>query len=45
MRRNPLPLVFPCHRVLQEGGRLGSYGGGVDAKRYLLNLERCLTPK
>lgn len=36
---NPLPLVVPCHRVLRSGGSLGGFGGGLDAKRLLLDLE------
>ncbi|HET6831183.1 MAG TPA: methylated-DNA--[protein]-cysteine S-methyltransferase [Solirubrobacterales bacterium] len=36
---NPIPIVVPCHRVLRSGGALGGYGGGLDAKRELLELE------
>ena len=36
---NPIPIVVPCHRVLRTGGALGGYGGGLDAKRFLLALE------
>ncbi len=36
---NPIPIVIPCHRVLRAGGALGGYGSGLDAKRYLLDLE------
>jgi methylated-DNA-[protein]-cysteine S-methyltransferase len=36
---NPLPIVLPCHRVLATGGRIGGYGGGLDAKHRLLALE------
>jgi methylated-DNA-[protein]-cysteine S-methyltransferase len=36
---NPIPIVVPCHRVLRTGGALGGYGGGLDAKRWLLALE------
>jgi methylated-DNA-[protein]-cysteine S-methyltransferase len=32
----------PCHRVLRSGGNLGGYGGGLDRKRYLLELEGAL---
>jgi methylated-DNA-[protein]-cysteine S-methyltransferase len=36
---NPLPIVYPCHRVVAAGGRIGGYGGGVETKRRLLALE------
>jgi methylated-DNA-[protein]-cysteine S-methyltransferase len=36
---NPMPIVVPCHRVVPSGGGLGNYGGGVDVKKYLLELE------
>lgn len=39
LARNPAPIVVPCHRVLQSGGDLGGYGGGLAMKRYLLALE------
>lgn len=37
--KNPIPIVIPCHRVLGSGGRLGGYGGGLNRKNFLLNLE------
>ena len=36
---NPIPIVIPCHRVLRSGGALGGYTGGLDRKRFLLELE------
>jgi len=36
---NPLPIIIPCHRVVQADGRLGGYGGGPAIKRDLLRLE------
>ncbi len=36
---NPLPIVVPCHRVLNSGGGLGGYTGGVERKRLLLRVE------
>jgi methylated-DNA-[protein]-cysteine S-methyltransferase len=36
---NPIPIVIPCHRVLRKGGALGGYAGGLDRKRWLLELE------
>lgn len=37
--RNPLPILIPCHRVIGADGALTGYGGGMDAKRLLLDLE------
>jgi methylated-DNA-[protein]-cysteine S-methyltransferase len=39
MRKNPLPLIVPCHRVLAAGGALGGFTGGLEIKRQLLELE------
>jgi len=36
---NPLPLLIPCHRVVQSDGSLGGYGGGLALKQALLRLE------
>jgi methylated-DNA-[protein]-cysteine S-methyltransferase len=43
--RNPVPPVIPCHRVVAAGGRLGGYGGGLDLKRRLLDLETARRPR
>jgi methylated-DNA-[protein]-cysteine S-methyltransferase len=40
--RNPIPLIVPCHRVVQSGGGIGNYGGGPEMKRALLDLEGVL---
>jgi methylated-DNA-[protein]-cysteine S-methyltransferase len=37
--RNPIAVVIPCHRVIGSDGSLTGYGGGLDRKRYLLDLE------
>jgi methylated-DNA-[protein]-cysteine S-methyltransferase len=42
---NPIPIVIPCHRVLHSGGGLGGYGGGLDRKQFLLELEGAVTPR
>lgn len=42
---NPIPLVVPCHRVLRTGGALGGYGGGLEMKQGLLELEGVLDDK
>lgn len=39
LRRNPFPIIVPCHRVVASDGGLGGFGGGVEMKRYLLRLE------
>ena len=39
MNRNPIPIVLPCHRVIGSSGSLVGYGGGLDRKRLLLDLE------
>ncbi|MFF2776169.1 methylated-DNA--[protein]-cysteine S-methyltransferase [Streptomyces sp. NPDC058052] len=42
MGANPLPVVVPCHRVVESGGGLGGFGGGLETKRRLLALEGVL---
>lgn len=37
--RNPVAIVIPCHRVIGKNGSMVGYGGGLDVKRYLLDLE------
>ena len=37
--RNPISIVVPCHRVIGSDGALTGYGGGVERKRFLLELE------
>ena len=39
MASNPWPVVVPCHRVVRSDGSLGGYSGGLDRKRWLLELE------
>lgn len=38
--QNPISIVVPCHRVIGADGSLTGYGGGLDRKRLLLDLER-----
>lgn len=38
--RNPLPILLPCHRCIGSGGQLTGYAGGLEVKRFLLELER-----
>lgn len=37
--RNPVSIVVPCHRVIGSSGALTGYGGGMERKRFLLDLE------
>lgn len=37
---NPLPIVVPCHRVVGADGTLVGFGGGIELKRRLLDLEQ-----
>lgn len=37
--RNPISIIVPCHRVVGSDGSLTGFAGGIDAKRYLLDLE------
>ena len=37
--RNPIAIVVPCHRVIGADGTLTGYGGGLERKRALLDLE------
>ena len=39
MNRNPIPIVLPCHRVVGANGSLVGYGGGLERKQRLLQLE------
>ena len=41
--QNKIAIVIPCHRVIGSNGTLTGFGGGLDAKRLLLNLERQAT--
>ena len=38
--RNPLPIVVPCHRCVGSDGSLTGFGGGLDTKKLLIDLER-----
>lgn len=41
---NPLSIIIPCHRVVGSNHRLTGYAGGLEAKRFLINLESPLLP-
>ena len=38
--RNPLSIIVPCHRVIGANGKLTGYGGGMERKQQLLELEQ-----
>lgn len=40
---NPIPVIVPCHRVVGAGGKMVGFGGGIDRKRHLLELEARIT--
>ncbi|MDP2166963.1 MAG: methylated-DNA--[protein]-cysteine S-methyltransferase [Thermodesulfovibrionales bacterium] len=40
LSKNPIPIVLPCHRIIESDGHIGGYsGGGVEIKRRLLDME------
>jgi methylated-DNA-[protein]-cysteine S-methyltransferase len=41
--KNPIGIIIPCHRVVGSDGSLTGYGGGIDRKRQLLDLERAVS--
>jgi methylated-DNA-[protein]-cysteine S-methyltransferase len=43
--RNPVSIIVPCHRVIGSNGDLVGYGGGLDKKKWLLELEGVLIQK
>ncbi len=43
LSRNPIPILVPCHRVIESDGSLGGYSGGVERKRRLLDIEYYVT--
>ena len=45
MNRNPVPIVLPCHRVVGANGSLTGYGGGLERKELLLELEGAIEPQ
>jgi methylated-DNA-[protein]-cysteine S-methyltransferase len=42
--RNPVAVIVPCHRVIGANGSLTGYGGGLERKRFLLELEAGVLP-
>lgn len=39
LAKNPIPIIFPCHRIIESGGSLGGYTPGAGIKRRLLGIE------
>ena len=39
LNKNPVPIIVPCHRVIGADGKMVGFGGGMQRKIYLLNLE------
>ncbi len=37
---NPVPIIIPCHRVIAKDGSIGGFGGGIEMKRVMLNIEK-----
>jgi len=40
LKRNPWPLIIPCHRVISKSGELGGYSCGKKKKIFLIDLEK-----
>ena len=40
LKRNPWPLIIPCHRVIESNGNIGGYAYGVELKKIFLKLEK-----
>ncbi|MEW6213967.1 MAG: methylated-DNA--[protein]-cysteine S-methyltransferase [Nitrospirota bacterium] len=39
LSRNPIPILLPCHRIIESNGSIGGYSPGIDIKRRLLEIE------
>lgn len=42
LKKNPYPLIIPCHRVVKSSGDIGEYSRGRKAKEQLIELEKRL---
>jgi methylated-DNA-[protein]-cysteine S-methyltransferase len=40
LKRNPYPLIIPCHRVIKSNNKIGGYAFGVNKKKLLLDMEK-----
>ena len=43
--KNPVSIIVPCHRVIGSNGSLVGYGGGLEKKKFLLEMESAFTQK
>ena len=39
MKKNPFPVIVPCHRVVKSNGTIGGYAYGLERKKYMLSKE------
>ena len=39
LKRNPIPILIPCHRVIRNNADPGGFSGGIELKKYLLEME------
>jgi len=39
MKKNPFPVIIPCHRVVRSDGKIGGYAFGMDVKKSMLSKE------
>lgn len=44
VKRNPIPIIIPCHRVIREDGTIGGFSQGINIKRRLLAIENVKLP-
>jgi methylated-DNA-[protein]-cysteine S-methyltransferase len=42
--RNPIPVIIPCHRVIGSDGSMIGFGGGIELKKRLLQMEQMALP-
>lgn len=45
LKNNPLPIIYPCHRIIRKDGSLGGFAGGLKVKENLLKLEGFINGK
>lgn len=45
LKRNPFPIIIPCHRIIRSDGQLGGYSLGIEAKKWLIEHEKSILYK